>query len=271
MTLAELLEALGLTSTPEFVEAIASYTTAQTVALKANRDQLLKDVKDLKTKIKAFDGINPTELAEVLAELDIDADGLVERLRAPAVIDPKNPDVAKQITDAVAAAEAKLTRKLAKGEKDLADANTALAAANKARIDENIERVLTAELATQKGNVDLLSPMLRGRIKGEIDAETGKVNITVLAANGEEMVAAGGQVATVATLVETIKADEKFGAAFEADGGGSGAGGNKKSGQPTGKNPWIRGPNYSLTEQNALSKNNPTLAASLKLAAQRAA
>jgi len=270
MTLAQLLAALGLTSSAEIEQAIGNYVEAQTSGLKKNRDQLFNDNKKLKEQVAKLGDLDVDELATAIEELDLDMADVVDRLKQKPSIDPKNPDVAKQIADAVAAAETKLQRKISAAEKKAADADAALQAANKARIDETIERSLTGELATQKGNVDLLLPMLRGRVKGEI-GEDGKVSLTVLAPNGDEMQAAGGQVATVTTLVETIKADERFGAVFEAEGGGSGSGGSKTRTSPAGKNPYIKGsPSYSLTEQAALRQKNPALAAQLKAAAERA-
>ena len=273
MTLAQLLAALGLTSSAEIEQSIGTYVEAQTAGLKRNRDQLFNDNKKLKDQVAKLGDLDVDELSTAISELDLDMADVVDRLRQKPSVDPKNPDVAKQIADAVAAAETKLQRKIAAAEKKTSDAENALQAANKARIDETIERSLTGELATQKGNVDLLLPMLRGRVKGEIDPDTGKVNLTVLAPNGDEMQAAGGQVATVTTLIETIKADERFGAVFEAEGGGSGAGGSKtRAGVNSGKNPYMKGtPHYSLTEQAALREKNPALAAQLKAAAERAA
>lgn len=272
MTIEELAEQLGITLTDanrgQVTTSLNAYVTAQTSTLKANRDQLLKDVKNLKNQLKAFEGLDGAELATALEELGIGADDIIDRLRAPPPGDPKNPDVAKQIADAVAAAEAKLQRKIAAAEKKAADAEGALAIANKARVDETIERALTGELATQKGNVDLLLPMLRGRVKGEI-GEDGKVSLTVLAANGDEMLGTNGASGTVALLVETIKRDEKFGIAFEADGGGSGSRPNtqRNSGR---KNPWKK-ETFNLTEQSSIRAENPALADQLKREAEMAA
>ena len=84
------------------------------------------------------------------------------------------------------------------------------------------------------------------------------------------MQAAGGAVATVKTLIETVKADEKFGAVFEADGGGSGASGSKQRQNPSaGKNPWLKA-TLNRTEQAKMTREKPALAAQLKAAAERA-
>lgn len=271
MTLEELLEKLGLTKTAEITEAITNYTNAQTTALKANRDALLKDNKKLKEAAKAFEGLDAGELAEALAELNLDMADVIDRLKAEPKGDKTNKDTQALIDAAVLEATKKLQRTIDKQTKDIADKDAAISAANKARIDETIDRHLTTELATHKGVPELLLPMLRGRVKGEI-GEDGKVVLTVLAANGEEMQAAGGQVATVATLVEAIKADAKFGMAFEADGGGSGAKGDaKRQSSTAGKNPWMKGANFNRTEQMKISQSNPALAQQLKKQAEQAA
>lgn len=270
MTLEELLEKLGLTKSAEITEAIAAYTTAQTTALKANRDQLLKDNKKLKDAAKQFEGLDAGELAEALAELDLDMADVIERLRTEPKADPKNKDTQALIDAAVAEATKKLQRTIDKQTKDIADKDAAIGAANKARIDETIDRHLTTELAAHKGMPELLLPMLRGRVKGEI-GEDGKVVLTVLAPNGEEMQAAGGQMATVATLVESVKADDKFGRAFEADGGGSGAKGGDKRPGGAGKNPWMKGANFNRTEQARIRESNPALALTLQKQAEAAA
>lgn len=268
MTLAELFAKLGITSTPELEQAVAEYTAAQTTALKKNRDDLLKDNKKLKDAIKAFDGIDSAELVEALEAANIDASELIDHLKKPP--SPSNEKVEKQIADGIAAAQKAMDRKLKKSEDDLKAAQEALNKSNKARIDEHNERVLVTEIAAQKGNVDLLLPMLRGRVKSEID-EDGKINTVFLAANGDELQGAGGQVATVSTLIGSIKADEKFGIAFEAEGGGSAAkGSTKRPTGSTGVNPWVKGPNFNRTAQAKMRQENPTLAATLERQAQTA-
>lgn len=262
MTLEELLAQLGLTKTAEFETAIANYVGAQTAALKTNRDQLLKDVKRLKDGMKIYEGLDPSELAETLAELGIENGDVIEALKKSKSADPKNPDVKAQIEAAVAEATKAIQRKLDKTSKDLTEAQTALNTANKARIDETVERELTAQLSQHKGNIPLLLPALRGRVKGEI-GEDGKVVLTVLAANGEEMQGAGGAVATVSTLVESIKADTNYGVAFEAEGGGSGAPAGTKRPAGVGSNPWAK-ESRNLTKQAEISRTNPALAAQLK-------
>lgn len=268
MTLEELAEKLGITLDDSSKGHIASYVAAQTTGIKANRDQLLKDNKDLKTKLKAFDGIDADDLTTVLAELDLEAGDIVERLKTPPNADGKDAAAIKAAAEAEA--EKKWSGKVTKAEKRATDAEAKTTASEKARVDSEIDRQLTTELAAKKGIPDLLMPMLRGRIKGEIDADTGKINLKVLAPNGDEMQGASGAMATVADLVETIKRDDKFGGAFEAEGGGSGGGKGGDRKPVNGRvNPWMKA-TRNLTEQAKISAENPTLAAQLKKAAQAA-
>lgn len=265
MTIEELAEKLGITLDDTTRGAINAFLTGQTSGLKANNRDLLAKNAELKAKLKPFEAIDAEDLAALTEELSIEPGDLLDRVRnAPKAAG----DAAKA---AEAAAEAKYQRKLAASDKKAADAMAALDAANKARIDETVTRELTEEIAKKKGNVDLLLPMMRGRVKGEIDPDTGKVVRKVLAANGDEMLSDAGAPGTVSDLVESLRRDEKFGIAFEGEGGGSGAGtgANRKSGGG-GKNPYKKGPTWSLTEQTKLRAANPALADQLKREAELA-
>jgi hypothetical protein len=263
MTLEELAEKLGIELNDTTKGAIGAYLTAQTAGLKSNRDQLNRDVVRLKAELKAFDGIDAEELTATLEELQLEPGDLVERVRA----NPQpNGDAVKA---AEAAAEAKYQRQIAKTAKERDAAIAERDAANRARCDSEVQRQLMDELAKKKGNSDLLLPMLRGRVKSEI-GEDGKVTITVLAPNGDEMFGDAGAVATVGDLIESIRRDEKFGIAFEAEGGGSDAGHGGQR-RPSGRtNPWAKA-TWNLTEQNKLKNENPALAGQLKRQAQSAA
>lgn len=266
MTIEELAEKLGITLDDTTKGAINAFITGQTTGLKTNNRELLASNAALKTKLKAFEGIDPEELATLTEELSIEPGDLIDRVRnAPKAAG----DAAKA---AEAAAEAKYQRKLTQAEKKAADSAIALEAANKARIDENVARALTEELAKKKGNVDLLLPMMKNRVKGEIDPETNRVTLKVLAPNGDEMLSDAGSAGTVSDLVESLRRDEKFGIAFEGEGGGSGSGTGaaRKTGGP-GKNPYKKGPTWNLTEQSKLRSTNPALADQLKREAEASA
>jgi len=267
MTIEELAEKLGLTLTDEnraqITASVNAYTAAQTTGLKQNNKDLLADRNALKAKLKVFEGIDTTEFTELLTELEAEPGDVIDRLRnAPKAAG----DAVKQ---AEAAAEAKFQRQVTKANKERDDARAALDLSNKARIDGDIERFLSDEIAKKKGNAAILLANMRGRVKGEI-GEDGKVKITVLAANGDELLSDAGTPGTVADLVESYRRNETFGIAFEADGGGSGAGGGgtKKPGN-VGKNPFKKA-TWNLTEQSRLRASNPTLADQLKREAANA-
>lgn len=263
MTIEELAEKLGIELNDTTKGSITAYVAAQTAGLKQNNRDLLAKNADLKAKIKPFEGIDADELAELVAELEIEPADIVDRVRnAPKAAG----DAAKA---AEAAAEAKFQRKLAAADKKAADAEARANAADKARIDDDLTRALTEELAKKKGNVDLLLPMLRGRVRGEIDPDTGKVIRKALAANGDELLSDAGAPGTIGDLVESLRRDEKFGIAFEGEGGGSGSGtgGARKSGGPA-KNPFKKGDGFNITEQVKLKQTNRALYDQLKREAQ---
>lgn len=263
MTLEELAGKLGIELNDETKGSITAYVTAQTGGLKTNNRDLLAQVSSLKTKLKAFDGIDPEDLAALTTELEIEPADLIDRVRnAPKAAG----DAAKA---AEAAAEAKYQRKITAAERRAQEAEAKVEAANKARVDEAIARTLTDELAKKKGNVDLLLPSMKGRVKGAV-GEDGKIIITVLAANGDELMSDAGAPGTIGDLVESYRRDERFGIAFEADGGGSGAG-NGGTRKPAGgqRNPFKKA-TWNLTEQSKLRATNPALADQLKREAELA-
>ena len=264
MTIEELAEKLGIELNDTTKGAIAAFLTGQTNGLKTNNRELLASNSALKAKLKAFEGIDVEELAALTAELEITPADLIDRVRnAPKAAG----DAAKA---AEQAAEAKYQRKLTASEKAKNDAIASLETANRARIDETLTRELTEEIVKKKGNVDLLLPMMKNRVKGEIDPETGKVVRKVLAVTGEEFLSDAGSPGTVGDLVESLRRDEKFGIAFEGEGGGSGAGAgaNRKAGG-SGKNPFKKA-TWNLTEQSKLRTANPALADQLKREAELA-
>jgi hypothetical protein len=264
MTIEELAEKLGITLDTDTSGAIGAYVAAQTAGLKANRDEARADVKKLKSQLKAFEGLDAEAWSTALEELDIDPADVVERLRAQ----PKADQDARQAAEA--AAETKYKRQMEKAAKDRDAALARAEASDKARCDAEVQRQLTDEIAKKKGIAPLLLPALRGQVKAKID-EDGRVQITVLAPNGEEMSSDAGASATISDLVESFRRNEVFGQAFEADGGGSGAGGSR-GGPPSraGGNPFVRGPTWNLTEQANLRASNPALADRLKQEAARA-
>lgn len=264
MTIEELAEKLGIELNDATRGFLTAYLNAQTAGLKQNNKDLLAERSALKSKLKVFEGVDPEEFTTLIAELDVEPADIVDRLRNA----PKATGDA--VKAAEAAAEAKYQRKIQQAEKKASDANAALELSNKARVDETLTRELTEEIVKRKGNVDLLLPAMKNRVKGEIDAETGKVTRKVFAPNGDEMLSDSGVPAVVGDLVESYRRDEKFGIAFEAEGGGSGSGkGGDRKPSGVGKNPYKKA-TWNLTEQNNLRASNPTLADQLKREAQLA-
>lgn len=264
MTFEELCALLGIDPTDANRTHIVGFATAREAPLKTNRDALLADNKRLKTAAAAFEGFDMADLSATLTELNIEPADLTSSLRAA----PKLGQDA--VRAAEAAAELKYTRKIAAAEKRAADAEAKAGNSDRQRCDAEVSRQLQDEIAKKKGNAALLLPTLKGRVKSAIDPDTGRIVITPLAANGDEMLSESGAPGTVSDLVESLRRDEQFGVAFEAGGGGSGSGAGG-TGRPGGRvtNPWKAG-SINLTEQSILKRDKPALAATLMREAKAA-
>lgn len=121
------------------------------------------------------------------------------------------------------------------------------AAVEKVRVDAEIDRTLTVELSARGGNAALLMPILRGRVKGHVDA-SDQVVLVPLDAAGDDM---HGK--SVVDLIETLRRDKTFGKAFSA----------AVARRPGQVNPWRR-ETWSLTEQSRIGAENSTLADQLR-------
>lgn len=257
MTFEELCAALGIDPSDANRTALTQFATAREAPLKANRDALLADNRRLKDGAKAFEGFDVADLTTTLAELNIDPAELTTRLRAA-------PSVgAEAVRAAEAAAEARNARKIALTEKRATDADARAALAERARCDADASRALTDEIAKKKGNATILLPTLKGRVKSSIDPDTGRVILTPLSANGDEMLSDAGVPASIGDLVESLRRDETWGIAFEADGGGSGAGNAAGKAGSRVTNPWLKS-TFNMTEQARLKRDKPALAATLQ-------
>lgn len=96
-------------------------------------------------------------------------------------------------------------------------------------LEENlVDSQATAAIAAAKGIPQLLLPHVKKRVK--VHEENGAFRVQVLGPDGSPMIAdASGTPATIAHLVETMKADPIYGRAFEGT-GASGGGAQQSSG-----------------------------------------
>lgn len=192
----------------------------------------------------------------------------------------KYSDLNKQITDlggfdslrslATQAAEARTAKEAALAKsgdveairKQAADALTAkdteLTSLKQSVVNEKVTNALAKAVREAKGDADLLSPHLASRIQGTL--ENGKVVIRVMDANGQPMVTKDMKEASISDLVAEYRVS--FPRAFDADTKtGSGAKAVDSSTQGV-ANPWLDA-TRSYSQQNALARDNPTLAKAL--------
>jgi hypothetical protein len=139
--------------------------------------------------------------------------------------------------------------------------DTELSTLKQSVVAEKVQNALTKAIREAKGDADLLAPHLTSRIQASL--ENGKVVIKVMDTNGQPMTTSDMKEATVADLVAEYR--KSFPRAFDAETKtGSGA---KTSGEHSGiANPWLDA-TRSLTQQNQLARDNPTLAKALALQA----
>lgn len=178
------------------------------------------DKEALERAAKAYEGIDVAKAREAMAQLEeIKKNPLDERVRAQ-----------------VEAREKALTEKFGK---DLAAKDAEASDYRKQLEEQLVESAVVAALAKHKGNAALLSPHVTKQIRVEKDARGKYVARVIDPATGTPRISLkSGSSANmdIDELVETMKASDVFGVAFEgskasgtgaASGGGSGAGGGK--------------------------------------------
>ena len=238
----------------------------------------------------AFEGLDQSIIDAISAPAVLERiTSLVEKSKTP-VLDKnkellgKYSDLNKQITDlggfeslkslAQQAAEARKAKEeaLAKSgdveaiRKQAADALTAkdseLSSLKQSVVAEKVNNALARALREAKGDADLLSPHLASRVQGSL--VDGKVVIKVMDANGQPMVTKDMKEASIADLVAEYRTS--FPRAFDAD-TKSGSGAKTTDVSTKGiANPWLE-PTRNYTQQNAIYRENPTLAKALAAAA----
>lgn len=176
--------------------------------------QANKEAADRRKALEKFKDVDPEEFARLKALED-------------------------EVNTAKARAEgdfAKLREQMAaKHAKDL-EATKKQADSYRVALEKNlVDAQATTAIAAAKGIPQLLLPHVKGRVK--VVEQDGQFTVQVLDAQGNPMVAdAAGTPATIAHLVESMKADPIYGRAFEgtgASGGGAPSAGSQAAGAKT--------------------------------------
>ena len=111
-----------------------------------------------------------------------------------------------------------------------------------------VVNALTTAVAQEKGNPDLLMPMLQSKVKAAID-DSGQMGVYVMDAAGDRRYSGvTGKEMTIQELVSEIKSDNKFAAAFQSE-APSGSGMQPNAGQkPAGKKPDTMSANEKIAQ-----------------------
>lgn len=197
--------------------------------LLAKRDELLAEKETLKTRYKAYEELG-------------DVDSIRAAIAKASEQGNKNQD--KSFEEL----EQHLRNELSAKEEKINTFKSKFA-------QSHVENTLKAEIVNAKGVPELLLPVLQQRVKASL-TDDGTVEVTVLTKDGKKMYKGEG-LATVADLIEEIRADATFGRAFD----GTGASGSGTRPNTDGKTGGVildpTDPNYSLAKAMQYYKRNP--------------
>lgn len=192
-------------------EELEARITEANKSLEANRDQVLRELKAMKEKVKGFDGVDPEKYRELVAAAEE-----AEQKRAKAAGDWEARE--KQIVE-------KHAKELDTLKKELSDAEAVIA-------EHLIDATAAQAISEAKGAVKVLLPHIKAHTK--IVRENGKRHVQVVDANGVQRVADGkGTAMTISMLVDELKADPDFARNFEGS-GSSGGGASRSAGSAGG-------------------------------------
>lgn len=138
---------------------------------------------------------------------------------------------------------------------EIASRDTALTQYKEKIASESVNAQLQGEIAKAKGVSELLTPVLKSRVRSSL-GDDGNVKVEVLTKTGEVLYKDGNP-ATIADLINDVKADAVYGRAFEAT-GASGSG-TRPSDANTGGGVILdpKDPAYSLAKAMAYYKRHP--------------
>jgi hypothetical protein len=171
---------------------------------------------------------------------------------------------AQRVADEAAAKSGDVESVRRQAQAEIEKRDQRIAAMEQRELVAKTSSVVSKAIREAEGVSDLLEPHVRARIKSTLDAD-GKVTLTVLAADGTEMLADGVKPATVSDLLAELKANPTFAPAFTAK-TISGTGAKPNAGPQGIANPWMV-PTLNITKQMELVRSNPTLAKAFAAAA----
>jgi len=211
--------------------------------LRANRDKLLAELKELKQSV------DPEEYKALKAEAEKREE---EKAKAAGKFDELRQKMMKQFEDE----KSGLLQKAQTAEQRLSEY---------VRKTEAIRAISKVD-----GIAELLEPHVLSRLRTELK-EDGTAEVVVVDAKGEPRIGEKGEMMTVDQLLAEMKENDVFAPAFRGSrASGGGATGSGAGGRAAGKNPWSKN-SLNLTEQARILRENPAQAARLKAEAGSAA
>tara|TARA_R110000851_G_C13096546_1_gene567513 strand:- start:40 stop:771 length:732 start_codon:yes stop_codon:yes gene_type:complete len=152
-------------------------------------------------------------------------------------------------------------------QRQLEEKDTALNTLRSGMLNDKVESLLDEAIREQKGFADLLKPVLKDRVRADLDA-AGQLKVTILDKNGNPKLIDNGKDATIADLVAEYKTNEIYSRAFDGT-GITGTGTRNSSGSTGGSgNPYDKnGDSYNVSAGMQLFKENPAHAKQLMVEA----
>lgn len=200
-----------------FKEAYSKHTDGSYIlqveensGLKTALDKEREAADQLRTKLKDFDGVDPLKYKELLSEVQTRE---TENAR-------KRGDFQK-IEDQLKA----------KHREEMDEAVKQIHVLHASLESTLVDSQLNAAIASESGIPELLVPICASKLKA-IKGEDGRFQVRVLGLDGQPRIKSGdGTPFTVHDLILELKADEKYGRAFNGT-GFTGAGSSSSSGAP---------------------------------------
>lgn len=204
----EFLKSIGIDD-EALAKQLIDKTTEDESGLLNKRDELLGKVTTYKDQLKGFEGVDAEEYRELKARID--------KINEAEMLDKGEFDKIR----------AKMNEEWDKERGTLTEQNkTLLSQLESMMVDSEV----TKAVAEAKGNLTLLTPVLKQRIK--VVDNDGKFVVKVNEQNGDPMVNAKGESVSISELVESLKKNEAYAGAFDSS--GLSGGGAKPNGDESG-------------------------------------
>lgn len=193
------------------------------LGLKSKKEELLTKQKELKEKLKTFDGIDAEKARAAIEEAEAAHEqGLIKK----GDVDSLKKEYEQKLEKQQKESQAKLDKAAEVGTAD-----------SKAARNYFQKSEIGAAIREAGGEPVLLEPVVRSMTQVERDESSGDFLLKVIDSSGTPRIKdAQGTPVALADLLDELKADEKYGRAFDASGaGGSGADQTKGGGGGAGK------------------------------------